>query len=739
MDTLSSIQTWLYDNLPVGVAILDAKLTYRYVNASYSATQGYTPAQLTGHSFLQGQQDWVDLLKRMQHEVQETKRAREEFDVSLTYPRQPSITRMWDVTLLPIDREGMTDGYVLYLHDVTSRQQAKQLSTSETRLRSILSVAIDAIFVIDESGMVLQANPATGRIFGYTQDELIGHSINRIIPAPIAQEHGRYMARYLHTAIPHIIGTVREVNGQRKNGEIFPCELSVAESSEHGERRKFVGIIRDISERKKADAALENLYRQNELILNAAAEGIFGLDKEDVFVFVNPAAAKMLGYSIQDLIGRNAHETIHHHRADGEPYPINECPVYESYITGETYSVADEVFWRKDGSSFDVQYLSSPIWEDHQLAGTVVTFNDISERKQLERELINARARLESILNTVPLPLFVIDANGDITMYNQEAREFYGDMLERNEIFQGVRLHPDTRAPWPSYEWPIVRALREGRVIHDVEQLIVFPDGREIPVLVHAAPVTVDDRIVAAVGVLQDLSQLKAADRAKDAFLALISHELKSPLTAIISWADLAKEDTSLSDEALDVILRSARAQQRIINDLLDLSRVIYGKMTLEKEPIDVWDIAKNTADGLRRTIEERGITLEVMPPSVPLPVMGDPVRLGQVITNLLNNAVKFTPAGGRITLAGIREGDMARVSVHDTGRGIPPEQLSQVFQRFQQLGRERVSGGLGLGLAVVRGLVELHGGRVEAFSAGEGKGSTFTVWLPLRHDETAG
>ncbi|HEX2948228.1 MAG TPA: PAS domain S-box protein, partial [Armatimonadota bacterium] len=633
----------------------------------------------------------------------------------------------------------MTDGYVLYLHDVTSRQQAKQLSTSETRLRSILSVAIDAIFVIDESGMILQANPATGRIFGYTQDELIGHSINRIIPAPIAQEHGRYMARYLHTAIPHIIGTVREVNGQRKNGEIFPCELSVAESSEHGERRKFVGIIRDISERKKADAALENLYRQNELILNAAAEGIFGLDKEDVFVFVNPAAAKMLGYSILDLIGRNAHETIHHHRADGEPYPINECPVYESYITGETYSVADEVFWRKDGSSFDVQYLSSPIWEDHQLAGTVVTFNDISERKQLERELINARARLESILNTVPLPLFVIDANGDITMYNQEAREFYGDMLERNEIFQGVRLHPDTRAPWPSYEWPIVRALREGRVIHDVEQLIIFPDGREIPVLVHAAPVTVDNRIIAAVGVLQDLSQLKAADRAKDAFLALISHELKSPLTAIISWADLAKEDTSLSDEALDVILRSARAQQRIINDLLDLSRVIYGKMTLEKEPIDVWDIAKNTAEGLRRTIEERGITLEVMPPSVPLPVMGDPVRLGQVITNLLNNAVKFTPAGGRITLAGTREGDMARVSVRDTGRGIPPEQLSQVFQRFQQLGRERVSGGLGLGLAVVRGLVELHGGRVEAFSAGEGKGSTFTVWLPLRHDETAG
>lgn len=736
MEALTSIQTWLYDNLPVGVAILDADLVYRYANPTYAAIQGYTPAQLLQRPFTQGQPDWVTLLKHMSSTVRETKKALQEFNVTLTYPRQPSIQRIWDVTLLPILTHEMIDGYVIYLDDVTSRQRAEELNVSETRLRSILSVAADAILVIDDDGTILQANPATSRIFCYSQDELIGQPVTEIMPAPFSEEHGRFMERYLHTGVPHIIGTVREVQGMRKSGEIFPCELSVAESVEHGRHRIFVGIIRDISERKQAENALEHLYRQNELILNAAGEGIFGIDREGIIVFANPASADMLGYQVNDIIGQNSHAISHHHKANGEPYPREECPIYYSYAKGETHQISDEVFWRKDGASFAVEYFSTPIVEEGELIGAVVTFNDISERKRLENELTQARARLESILNTVPLPLVVINADGDISMYNQEAREFYGETLELYEIFQTTRLYPDTRMPWPSYQWPIVRALREGTTIRDVEQLVVFPDGREVPILLHAAPVIVEGKIVAAVAVLQDLTQLKAADRAKDAFLAFISHELKSPLTAIISWADFAREDSTVVNEALDVILRSARAQQHIINDLLDLSRVIYGKLVLEKQPVDAWQVTENIAEGLRRTIEEHQLTLTLIPPQEAFPVEADPVRLGQVITNLINNAVKFTPAGGTITIEGARDGEMARLRVSDTGSGIPPETIPIIFQRFQQLGRERVSGGLGLGLAIVKGLVELHGGRVEAYSAGTGKGSTFTVWLPLRHKE---
>ena len=181
------------------------------------------------------------------------------------------------------------------------------------------------------------------------------------------------------------------------------------------------------------------------------------------------------------------------------------------------------------------------------------------------------------------------------------------------------------------------------------------------------------------------------------------------------------------------MILRSARAQERIINDLLDLSRVIYGKLALEKEPVDAWEIAERSAEGMRAAFEGKGQTLVMHPPDGPLPVIADPVRLGQVMNNLLTNAMKFTPAGGTITVEGARDEQMARLRVSDTGSGIPPEQLPLVFQRFQQLGRERFSGGLGLGLAIVRALVELQVGRVGAASPGLGKGSTFTVWLPLR------
>ena len=524
--------------------MLDTNFIYRYTNAAYSATQGYASAQLRARSFTLAQADWTALITRMAERARETGRAVEEFDVPLVYPRQPSLSRTWDVTVLPLYQQDKLDGYMIYMLDVTSRQHAEELSVSETRLRSVLSVAADAILVIDESGKILQANPAASRIFGYDLDELLGGPVEKIMPESFAVEHPDFLARYLHTNLPHIIGTVREVEGRRKNGEIFPCELSVAESREHSEQRIFVGILRDISERRQSESALERLYRQNQLILDAAGEGIFGLDIEGFFVFANPAAAALTGYSMEELIGRECHELIHHSYADGTPYPISRCPIQATVHDGIAHQSADEVFWRKDGSAFDVQYHSTPIWEEVELAGAVVTFNDISERKRLEDELEDARARLEATLNTVPLPLIVVGTDGVVMRYNEAARQFYSSLLEQGSIFDNPRLHPDTRAPWPVEDWPLMRALHEGTVIRDVEQLLIFPDGTEVPILVHAAPVVVEGHIVAAVGVVQDLTQLKAADRAKDAFLALITHELKSPLAAIISWADLTREDT---------------------------------------------------------------------------------------------------------------------------------------------------------------------------------------------------
>jgi PAS domain S-box-containing protein len=227
------------------------------------------------------------------------------------------------------------------------------------------------------------------------------------------------------------------------------------------------------------------------------------------------------------------------------------------------------------------------------------------------------------------------------------------------------------------------------------------------------------------------------ANRAKDEFLATLSHELRTPLTPILGWTVMLRSGTL--DEAsiprgLEVIERNVRAQTQLIGDLLDVSRIITGKLRLEVRPIEVAPVVEAGVDAVRPSAEAKGIALTVeMPPEVPA-ICGDPDRLQQVLWNLVSNAVKFTPPGGRIVVRLQREPSCLKVSVTDDGKGIEPEFLPHVFERFRQADSTstRSHGGLGLGLAIVRHLVELHGGTVQAESAGRGQGATFTVRLPL-------
>jgi len=516
------------------------------------------------------------------------------------------------------------------------------------------------------------------------------------------------------------------VQGRRKDGTIFPCELSISESRESGRRRIFVGIIRDITERKRTEEELRKLSRAVE----QSPTIVIITDTAGKIEYVNPKFTEITGYAADEVIEKKTNIL-----KSGETPPEEYRKLWDTIRAGGEWT-GEFHNKKKNGELYWESAAISPIRDANgNITHYLAVKQDITERKRLEAELQDARARLEAILRTVPLPLFVVEPDRRITLYNDAAVEFFGDILTKGNLFEMTRLHPETRAPWSVDDWPLIRALREGKTISDVEQIVILSDGQEVPVLFHAAPVVIDNQTIAVVGVVQDLTQLKAADRAKDALLALITHELKSPLTSIISWSDLALEDSTLCQEALEVVLRSANAQRRIIDDLLDVSKVLYGKLALEKKPLDAWEVARHSADEMRATIEGRQLSLILSPPDEPLPINADQVRLQQVMNNLLTNAMKFTPAGGSITVEGARDGEMARLRVIDTGHGIPPAQLPKIFQRFQQLGRERISGGLGLGLVIVRGIVELHGGRVEAYSAGTDQGSTFTVYLPLRKE----
>jgi signal transduction histidine kinase len=248
-----------------------------------------------------------------------------------------------------------------------------------------------------------------------------------------------------------------------------------------------------------------------------------------------------------------------------------------------------------------------------------------------------------------------------------------------------------------------------------------------------------EERVEARTAELQNLNlELAAANRAKDIFLATLSHELRTPLTPVLGWVNLlrsanANMDATLMKQGLDAIDRNARLQARLIDDLLDISRVVSGKLRLEGEPVDLCNVVESAIETVRGQATERQITFAVELSDTPLVVQGSPVRLQQIAWNLLSNAVKFTPNGGSVEVRVFREGAEAHLVVADTGIGIAPEFLPHVFDLFRQAdgSTTRQHGGLGLGLAIVRALAEIHGGVVRAESEGMGRGARFTFTMP--------
>ncbi|MHB9132541.1 MAG: sensor histidine kinase [Armatimonadota bacterium] len=231
---------------------------------------------------------------------------------------------------------------------------------------------------------------------------------------------------------------------------------------------------------------------------------------------------------------------------------------------------------------------------------------------------------------------------------------------------------------------------------------------------------------------------LRKADRAKDQFLMVLSHELKTPLTSILGWAQAALQLPEQCPQALDVIVRNAKEQSRTLEDLLDVSRLVTGRFSLRVERTDLWELAHLTAERDLHSVQSHGLTLHEEPPGEPLPILADVVRLCQAIGNLLTNAIKFTEPGGDIWLRAFRQDQLAILEVQDNGRGINPEELTHLFRPFLQLHREEQKGGIGLGLSLVKGIVELHDGHVQAVSPGLGRGSTFIITLPLMHHPAA-
>ncbi len=370
------------------------------------------------------------------------------------------------------------------------------------------------------------------------------------------------------------------------------------------------------------------------------------------------------------------------------------------------------------------------------------------ERKRAEEDLQNQQKWLENVLDLMPTPMLLVEPHTAIvTFANRGADEMAGGEFPKGkpaEEYHTVYYCTDEKGNRiPDEEMPGVRASR-GERLEGFEMDWHTPAGKKSLILFSENVPAMHGHPSSAIIMFQDITNLKQieaelqqANRLKDEFLATVSHELRTPLNAILGWAKMLRTSrlsADVSSRALETIERNARAQAQIIEDILDVSRIITGKLRLDVQTVEISSVIEDAVEAIRPASDAKAIRLQTMLDSEAGPVLGDPDRLQQVMWNLLSNAVKFTPKGGRIQISLKSVNSHIEITVSDTGEGINPDFLPYVFDRFRQADSTltRSHGGLGLGLAIVRHLVELHGGTVSVYSGGRGTGATFKVELPV-------
>jgi PAS domain S-box-containing protein len=391
-------------------------------------------------------------------------------------------------------------------------------------------------------------------------------------------------------------------------------------------------------------------------------------------------------------------------------------------------------------------------------AADLARANEELARSADERERAQSAAAFQArLLNVVEEAVIATDLEGRITYWNRYAERLYG--WEAAEVVGRSILEVTTAAAAHEQAEEIMACLREGRSWSG-EFTVRRRDGTHFEAQVIDSPIyDAAGRLVGVVGVSADITARKraeaeraelfmreqaaraeaeAANRAKDEFLAIISHELRTPLTSMMGYIEMLRLgmlDERAAARALDVIERNTQSLSQLVGDILDTSRIVSGKTVLHTSPLDLHEVIGAAVDVVRPALEAKGVTLHTsLDPNEGL-MTGDASRLQQVVVNLLSNAVKFTPRGGEVSVSLRRVGFDAEIVVSDTGAGIAPAFLPHVFERFRQAegaAQRGHAGGLGLGLAIVRHLVEMHGGEVTAESDGEGRGATFRVYLPL-------
>lgn len=628
-------------------------------------------------------------------------------------------------------RVSFVDGRALrfngIVQDVTARKDA------EERLQLIADQLPVLISYLDTEGRYQFCNARYCEWFGGSKESFVGQHASSVLGEQAYRERKHLIDRAMGGELVAFEGPVHHRALGLRHCDIVYVPRTLGNGKVHG----VYVMAHDVTERKRSE---ERVRESEERFRNMADNSpvmIWMTEPDGRCSYLNRRWYEFTGQTPRDSTNQDWLEAVH--EQDRER-------VGAEFMRKNTAQTAFRLEYRlRDASGayhWVIDAAAPRFSDDNCFAGYIGSVIDISERKVVEDALRESEARFRELADAMPQIVFTARADGITDYFNRKWYDMTGlPAGSTDDAVWTSRLHPEDREN-TLQQW--YRSVQKGEP-YQIEYRFNFPDrgyrwhlGRALPVRNAAGEVT---RWYGTCTDIHDLrvaqEALRQADRRKDEFLATLAHELRNPLAPIRSAIQLLQLQSPANTRlahAGAIIDRQTEVMVRLVDDLLDLSRITRGRITLQRAPLELKDVLASAIDGSRTSIEANRHELVVSTPPEPIIIDGDSTRLAQIFSNLLNNAAKYTQPSGRIEVRVTRNAREAVVSVRDNGIGIPADMLDAIFEMFTQVASslERAHGGLGIGLTLARQLTEMHGGRVEARSGGPGCGSEFIVTLPI-------